>query len=119
MPQFCIHDKWTAVKGGEGPKSQGPNFCGCHISHPTERKVILIFDIDLKDQDHLIDLDLLAMILIFNGRILIFLAMILIFFGMILIFDLDHFQSDLLQPWNSGVLIRTGMGEDDKLTPDL
>ena len=63
--------------------------------------MILIFDIDLKDQDHLIDLDLLAMILIFNGRILIFLAMILIFFGMILIFDLDHFQSDLLQPWGS------------------
>ena len=60
--------------------------------------MILIFDIDLKDQDHLIDLDLLAMILIFNGRILIFLTMILIFFGMILIFDLDHFQSDLLQP---------------------
>ena len=60
--------------------------------------MILIFDIDLKDQDHLIDLDLLAMILIFNGRILIFLAMILIFFGMILIFDLDHNQSDLLQP---------------------
>ena len=59
----------------------------------------MIFDIDLKDQDHLIDLDLLAMILIFNGRILIFLTMILIFFGMILIFDLDHFQSDLLQPW--------------------
>ena len=62
--------------------------------------MILIFDIDLKDQDHLIDLDLLAMILIFDGMILIFSSMILIFYRMILIFDLDQKICDLLQLWS-------------------
>ena len=42
-----------------------------------------------------LDLDLWAMILIFERLILIFMAMILIFHSVILIFDLDQKVSDL------------------------
>ena len=48
-----------------------------------------------------LDLDLWAMILIFERLILIFKAMILIFHWVILIFDLDQKISDLLQLWMS------------------